>query len=41
MRRSAPTITTFRFYTTMQNIRGRREQTTEKLDNYLGDMGYA
>jgi hypothetical protein len=25
----------------MQDIKGRREETTEKLDGFLGDMGYA
>jgi type I restriction enzyme M protein len=30
-----------KYHTTMQDIKGRREETTEKLDGFLGDMGYA
>jgi hypothetical protein len=40
MRSSAPTITTFRFYATMQDLEGRRRETTDKLDHYLEVMGY-
>jgi type I restriction enzyme M protein len=29
-----------KYRTTMQDIKGRREQTTEKLDHYLEVMGY-
>jgi type I restriction enzyme M protein len=29
-----------KYHTTMQDIKGRREETTEKLSNYLEVMGY-
>jgi hypothetical protein len=29
-----------KYHTTMQDIKGRREETTEKLGNYLEVMGY-
>jgi type I restriction enzyme M protein len=29
-----------KYHTTMQDIKGRREETTAKLDDYLEVMGY-
>jgi type I restriction enzyme M protein len=29
-----------KYQTTMQDLKGRREETTEKLDDYLEVMGY-